>query len=448
MLNNWFIDSWKNKTALQQPEWPNIKSLDIIIKKLRSLPALVFSGETRKLKEQLKLVNKGKGFVLQVGSCSESFTDCNGPLIHNFLRVLLQMSMVLNYQTKKEIIKIGRIAGQYAKPRSLNNEIINGVSLPAYRGDIINDYKPDVKSRTPNPKRLLEAYFRSAATLNLIRAFIQGGYTEIKNLHDWKKHFYSNEISNLEYYKNFERELTKSISESDLQKSLKAQTDEIYISHEALLLDYEQAFTRIDTTTGDYYCTSAHTVWIGDRTKQLNGAHVEFLRGVGNPIGIKVGPNSDKMELVNIIKELNPTNEEGKIMIIIRIGKDKIDTLLSSIIRIIKESNLEVIWCCDPMHGNTFNHDSYKVRGFDDIVSEMRSFFKICNNEGVIPGGIHLEITGEYVSECIGGINGLKLENIYENYVSKVDPRLNAAQALEISFLASELINKTIKQKK
>ncbi|MBP6978703.1 MAG: 3-deoxy-7-phosphoheptulonate synthase [Lentimicrobiaceae bacterium] len=441
MKNAWSKCSWRNFQAQQQPEWKDVKHLNETISKLNNLPALVFSGETRRLKRELTEVNKGNSFILQVGNCAESFSDCNGPKIHNFLRIVLQMTRVIEFQANKNVVKIGRIAGQYAKPRSSDSEVLNGINFPVYRGDNVNDYSPSIEGREANADRLLEGYFRSAATLNLIRAFTQGGYGDIQNLSDWKRHFFSNEISNLEYYKNFERNVTNSLFFNKKKKpSISPRGDLIYTSHEALLLDYEEAFARIDTTTGDYYSTSAHLLWIGDRTRQVDGAHVEFARGIGNPIGIKVGPTYSLKELIHIINKINPFNEEGKIILINRMGVKFIDSGLRPLIREVKKNKLKVIWSCDPMHGNTFSHEGYKVRSFEDIVSEIKSFFEICKEEKVVPGGIHLEITGEYVTECIGGLNGLTFSNLSDNYDTKVDPRLNAAQALEIAFIISTLI--------
>ena len=439
MASLWTRDSWRNFPILQQPDWSDIIALSNTIKKLKELPALVFSGETRRLKSELANVNKGDSFILHVGNCSESFSDCNGPKIHNFLRIILQMAMVLNINSGKKIIKLGRVAGQYAKPRSNNYETINEKRIPVYRGDIVNDFNPTLDARQPEIGRLLEGYFRSAATLNLIRAFTQGGYSDIDNLLDWKEHFYAKEISALDYYKKLEKKLTKSIANKEIPFNCN-QGDIIYISHEALLLDYEEAFARIDTTTGDYYSTSAHSLWIGDRTRQPEGAHIEFARGIANPIGVKIGPSYEFEKILNVINKLNPENEGGKIMLIVRMGKNKILDKLPILIRGIKRIHANVIWCCDPMHGNTFKHANYKVRSFDDIISETKLFFEICNIEKVVPGGIHLEITGEYVSECVGGITGLKLDDLKENYETKVDPRLNAAQALETSFILSELL--------
>ncbi|MHA1381641.1 MAG: 3-deoxy-7-phosphoheptulonate synthase class II [Candidatus Helarchaeota archaeon] len=443
MTTSWTKNSWRKFPIRQQPQWPDKNKLNEVLSKLKGLPSLVFSEETRRLKKELTKVNTNKNFILQVGHCSESFTDCNGPKIHNYLRILLQMAIVLEYKTRKKVIKIGRIAGQYAKPRSSDFEVIDGEKIPSYRGDIINDFGPTSESRTPKPEKLLEGYYRSASTLNLIRAFTQGGYSDINNLSDWKEHFFSEEISNLEYYRTFEKDISNSLKNTNkfLQKTKKR--DIIFISHEALLLDYEEVFTRIDTIKGGYYATSAHLLWIGDRTRQLDGGHVEFVRGIGNPIGIKIGPSYKLNEIIKIIKKINPKNEEGKIVLIMRLGVNRIDSMLRPLIRAIKDCDLQVIWICDPMHGNTFKYNNYKVRSFKDIVSETSLFFRICKEEKVVPGGIHLEITEEYVTECIGGLCGLNLSNLSDNYVSKVDPRLNAAQALEMAFIVSELVSQS-----
>ena len=436
--NSWRINSWRNFSITQQPDWPDEKLFEEIISRLQKLPSLVFSGETRKLKKKIAKVNDGHNFILQVGNCAESFGDCNGPKIHNFLRIFLQMSMVIEFFTNKNMVKIGRIAGQYAKPRSSDTEIVNGIILPSYKGDIINKNSPTFKARTPDPNNLLEGYFRSAATLNLIRAFIQGGYSDISNITDWKEHFFSKEVSMLKNYKGFEQQITTSLNRKDISK--KIGKDQIFTSHEGLLLDYEQAFTRIDTTHGGYYDTTAHFIWIGNRTRQMESAHIEFIRGIGNPVGLKIGPDYEIEELVKIFRKVNPENINGRLVLISRMGQNNILTKLRPIIKAVKKNNLNVTWVCDPMHGNTFNHNNYKVRSFENIVDEIRNFFMVCNVEGVVPGGLHLEITDENVTECTGGINGATLSNLSENYLSKVDPRLNAAQALEIAFIVSELI--------
>ena len=435
----WNISSWKDFEIKHLPIFDNKKDLENVKNILKTLPSLVFSGETRKLKQELLKVHSGNAFILQVGDCSESFSDCNGPKIHNFLRIIMQMSLIIGGESNLKIVKIGRVAGQYAKPRSSDFEEVNGVILPVYRGDMINDFNQSISDRLPNPKRILDAYFYSAATLNLIRAFTQGGYTDIQNILDWKFHFYNKDLDKIKKFGKFEKFIENSLIKNTAIKL--SENDIVYTSHEALLLDYEECFTRIDTLTGDFYNTSAHTFWIGDRTRFVNSAHIEFARGVRNPVGIKVGPKTNIKELVTIIKTLNPKNEPDKIMLILRLGKESIKEKMSKIIYEIKKEKLLVIWCCDPMHGNTFTHNGIKVRSFNDIVFELKSFFKICKAENIIPGGVHLEITGEYVSECIGGACGMSLHDITRNYASKVDPRLNAAQAIEIALIISELLH-------
>lgn len=442
MEAKWTPSSWRNFPVKQQPDWPDEKHLEKIVARLHELPSLVFSGETRKLREALTGVNEGNSFILQVGNCAESFSNCHGPKIHNFLRIVLQMALVMKYKTDRQIIKIGRIAGQYAKPRSDDYECVDGEEVPSYRGDMVNDCSPAYEARIPNPDRLLEGYFRSAATLNLIRAFTQGGYNEIKNLRDWKEHFFSKDISKLPYYMKLERDLTSALENKGVILNTTSERDEVFVSHEGLLLQYEEAFTRIDTTFGGYYDTSAHLIWIGNRTRQSDGAHVEFARGIGNPIGVKVGPDYNLDDLLTLIKKINPKNENNKLVLISRMGHSRIREKLKPLIQVIKSKNLNVVWVCDPMHGNTFAHNNYKVRSFDDIASEIKSFIEVCKDENVIPGGVHLEITAENVTECIGGINGLTLSSISDNYATKVDPRLNAAQALEMAFIVSESLNK------
>jgi len=442
MEDKWTPSSWRNFPVKQQPNWPDEKHLEDVVARLRQLPSLVFSGETRKLREALASVNEGKGFILQVGNCAESFSDCHGPKIHNFLRIVLQMALVIKYKTGRQVIKIGRVGGQYAKPRSDDYECVDGEKIPSYRGDMVNDWAPTYEARIPNPDRLLEGYFRSAATLNLVRAFTQGGYNDIKNLRDWKEHFFSKDISKLPYYMKLEVDLTSALENKEVVFSTTSERDEVFVSHEGLLLEYEEAFTRIDTTFGGYYDTSAHLIWIGNRTRQFDGAHVEFARGIGNPIGVKVGPDYNVGDLLTLIKKINPKNDDNKLILISRMGHDRIRENLKPLIQAIKDNNLNVVWVCDPMHGNTFAHNNYKVRSFDNVASEVKSFIAICKAEHVIPGGVHLEITPENVTECIGGINGLTLSGISDNYATKVDPRLNAAQALEMAFIVSESLNK------
>ncbi len=439
-MNKWSKNSWREFSITQQPEWSDLKQYNEVVSKLNKLPSLVFSGETRKLREQLIDISRGNAFILMIGNCAESFDDCHGPKIHNYLRIFLQMAMVMQYKTQKKIIKIGRIAGQYAKPRTSNFEIIDGNKILSYRGDNINEIDFTLNTRLHKPEKLLEGYFRSAATLNLIRAFIQGGYNDISNIKDWEEHFFSRDIAELDYYRKFSNDVSNSLKNS-VQGIIK---DNIYISHECLLLDYEEIFTRLDTVHGGYYDTSAHFLWVGDRTRYLNGAHIEYIRGIGNPVGIKIGPNYDLEEILKIIKKVNPNNEIDRLILISRMGAKQIVNKLTPLLKLIKDEGLNVIFMCDPMHGNTFNHGKYKVRNFIDIVNELKSFFLTCIEEQITPGGIHLETTDDNVTECIGGLNGLTLSDVSKNYDAKVDPRLNAAQALEIAFIVSELINSKI----
>jgi len=436
MNNKWTVNSWRNFPITQQPSWNENIDYKTVISDLKKLPSLVFSGETRLL---INALSKENHFILQVGNCAETFEDCNGPKIHNFLKIFLQMSMVIENQTQKNVIKIGRVAGQYAKPRSSEFEMINGREIPSYRGDIVNHHLPVLEKRIPDPKNMKEAYFRSASTLNLIRAFIQGGYSDISNWNDWNEHFFSNEILNFDYYKSFINKLSKSISDGVLK--INSINDNIFTSHEALLLDYEEAFTRLDTTYGGFYDTTAHFLWVGERTRDISGAHIEFVRGIGNPIGIKIGPSVVIDEMISIIKSINPENVKGKVVLIIRMGKTKIHDSLRPLLRAIIDNQLNVLIISDPMHGNTYSYNGIKVRSFDDIVAELRAFFTICRGEQISPSGVHLELTSDNVTECIGGLSGLKYEDLTNNYTSKVDPRLNAAQALELAFIISELVN-------
>lgn len=433
----WEKASWRNKNVTQQPQWTKRSDISKVLSSLNRLPALVFSGETRTLRSDLKSVQQKKGFVLQMGNCSESFEDCNGPKIHNFLRIFLQMSAVVSIIGNKQIVKIGRIAGQYAKPRSCDTEVIDGCVLPAYRGDIVNRVFPDALSREANAGNLIEAYFRSAATLNLIRAFVQGGYSDIQNLNDWQQHFFAEEIASTAKYSEFVGKMKSSFN-SKLDYGKGSHNDYFYISHEALLLEYEEAFARVDTTTNEVYSTSAHMLWVGDRTKSVDGAHVEFLRGINNPIGVKIGPKSSFTELVETIKVLNPENYDNKLILIIRFGREYIANLFPELISIVEHNKLNVIWMLDPMHGNTFKYNEFKVRSFDDICFEVDTFFDLSSKYNVIPGGIHLEMTEENVTECIGGASGLSFSDLHKNYSTKVDPRLNAAQAMELAFLIGQ----------
>lgn len=426
----WHNESWVDFKIIQQPNWPDEKKLNEVINKLSEKPALVFAGETRQLMFELSNLETTNSFIIQAGNCAETFTDCNGPKIHNYLRIMLQMSDILKSQTGKNVINIGRIAGQYAKPRSNETEIVDGKNYEVYRGDNVNDFLIENNGRTPNPERLIDGYFHAAATLNLVRAFTQGGYSDIKYQSDWSKHFFHNETKKF----SIENKLTSKFNHS-------IKRDIFYISHEALLLPLEQALTRLDTINSGYFNTSAHTIWIGDRTRFLNSAHIEYARGIENPIGIKVGPKCDLKELIEIIKILNPENEKGKIILIIRLGIEEIN-FLKEIILSVKNKNLNVIWMSDPMHGNTKSFNKIKYRDFNDILKEFNHFVDICYELDVYVGGIHLEITGEKVTECIGGNQKIEKDQLELNYQTKVDPRLNAMQSAELSFKVGEKLKK------
>ena len=427
MKNEWSKDSWRNFDLKQQPIWPNQNELNNSIKTLEKLPSIVFSGETRNLRKLLNEVEQGNSFIIQAGNCAESFEDCNGPEIHNFLRIMNFMDEILTKTLKMPIIKIGRIAGQYAKPRSSDSEIVNGKELPVFRGENINSFEDNLIARIANPNRLIEGYFRSVATLNLLRAFTQGNYSAENYRNDWFHFPYSEIITKSKLYNKYMQGMKDVMNKSSFDK-----VSEIYVSHEALILDYETSFTRIDTTQGGYYNTSAHFLWIGERTRYLNSAHIEYIRGIENPIGIKIGPNYITTEVIKIIKDVNPKNDKGKVVLILRLGFNNINHILKKLIDSINEHKLNVIWMVDPMHGNTKNISGRKVRFFDEILKETISFFDICYSENIFPGGIHLEMTSKLVTECIGGSLGVDNEELEYNYQSLVDPRLNGSQVVEL----------------
>ena len=443
--SEWTKSSWRSFEARQQPAWPDDTAYFETLNTLSELPPLVFAGESRTLKEQLAEAAAGKAFVLQCGDCAEDFSRCNGSAIREILKVILQMSVVLAYAGEKRVIKIGRIAGQYAKPRSSDTESVNGLEMPSYRGDMVNSPEPTLEARTPDPRRMLEGYFRAAATLNLTRAFTRGGFAALDKVRDW----HSESLRTLpasQKYDQIAKQISKTINFlaaiglDAANPSLNQVT--LYTSHEALLLGYEEALTRKDSTTGEWYDCSAHMLWIGDRTRQVNGSHVEFLRGVRNPIGLKIGPNYEIDDIKKIITKLNPYNEPGRLTLITRFGAEKIKTILPKLLREIQSEGCSVVWCCDPMHGNTYQSDyGQKTRNFSDILDEIRNFFQIHRAEGTIPGGVHLELTGDNVTECTGGSRQLLDLNLQENYQSNCDPRLNAEQSVELAFELSEMLN-------
>jgi 3-deoxy-7-phosphoheptulonate synthase len=446
-MKNWKINSWRNYPVKHIPEYPDKKELDGVLNKINDFPPLVFAGETRHLKEQLAQVVDGKAFLLQGGDCAESFAEFHPDNIRDTFKLILQMSLVLTYSASVPVIKLGRIAGQFSKPRSSPIENIDGVELPSYLGDNINGMEFNEKSRVPDPKRLYKAYSQSASTLNLIRAFSHGGFADLKKVHTWNLGF----IKKTPAAKKF-KELEDKISDalafmdacginSDFNRRLK--TVNFWTSHEALLLPFEQAMTRIDSTTGEHHATSAHFVWIGDRTRQLDGGHVEFCRGIENPIGIKCGPTLKSEDLINLCNRINPNNEKGKITLISRFGSENVEKHLPKLIRSIKKEGLNVIWSCDPMHGNTIKATSgYKTRPFNNVVKEVKNVFKCHQSEGSYAGGLHIEMTGQDVTECTGGAQKISDQDLSDRYHTHCDPRLNANQALELAFLISDEIKK------
>jgi 3-deoxy-7-phosphoheptulonate synthase len=442
----WTKSSWRAFTANQQPGWQSGTAFEDTLHSLSQLPPLVFAGEARTLKEQLAEAVEGKAFVLQCGDCSENFSSCTGPAIRELLKVILQMSLVLSYSGEKKVIKIGRIAGQYAKPRSSNTEMVDGVEIPSYRGDMVNCPEPTLLARTPDPRKMLEGYYRAAATLNLTRAFTRGGYAALDRVQEWHRESLHKLPARQQKYEQLVKQIRKTINFMtamglDTNSPLLNQVT-LYTSHEALLLDYEESLTRKDSTSGDWYDCSAHFLWIGDRTRQADCAHVEFMRGIKNPIGIKIGPDHDTDDIKKIIQKLNPDNEPGRISLITRFGAKKIDRFLPHLIKEIDMEGFKLVWICDPMHGNTYqNPYGQKTRKIKDILNEIRSFNQIHNAEGTIAGGVHLELTGDNVTECLGGSRQLLDEHLQLNYQTNCDPRLNAEQSVELAFELAEMLH-------
>lgn len=441
---SWRPDSWRSRPALHVPtDYPDPAALAAVEKELSGYPPLVFAGEVRTLRQNLASVARGEAFLLQGGDCAESFREFHPNNIRDTFRVILQMSVALTFGAAMPVVKVGRIAGQFAKPRSEPTETREGVTLPSYRGDIINAMEFDETSRRPDPQRLLKAYGHAAATLNLIRAFANGGYADLHNVHRWNLEFVSGNPQGDRY-----RELADRISETLLfmeacgvtGREVRAVREvDFYTSHEALLLGVEQAMTRVDSTTGRWYDTSAHMIWIGDRTRQPDGAHVEFCRGVENPIGVKCGPSLKPEELLRLLDILDPKNEAGRIVLIARFGAGKVAAGLPPLIRAVKQAGREVVWSCDPMHGNTIKTESgYKTRRFEAILSEVGSFFDVCRGEGAYPGGVHFEMTGQNVTECLGGAVDISEADLSSRYHTHCDPRLNASQALELAFILAD----------
>ena len=445
MKKTWTPDSWLKLVAHQQPDWDQLENYSKIISELSSYPPLVFAGEVRSLKKQLADAAQGNGFLIQGGDCAETFHDFNADSIRDKLKIILQMSVVLTYGASCNVIKLGRIAGQFAKPRSSNTEVRNGTKLPSYRGDAVNDIGFNNKSRQPNPKRLLRTYNQSAATLNLLRAFTTGGFADLNKVDVWNQEFIEKSPQGKKY-----SQIAKSISDAltfmqavgiNSENTSALKLTEFFTSHEALLLGYENALTRKDSLTKKWYNCSAHFLWIGDRTRQIDGAHVEFLSGVDNPIGVKVGPSITDNELLKLCEKLNPSNEWGKLTLITRMGANGIRSKLPSLVRKIKENGKNVLWICDPMHANTYQTENgYKTRHFDTILEELEHFFAIHRAEKTIPGGVHFELTGDNVTECLGGAREINDQDLKSRYQTACDPRLNNEQSLELAFLVTDLL--------
>ena len=449
MMTKWSPNSWRGKPISQVPFYPDADALAATEKQLATFPPLVFAGEARKLKKQLAQVAEGNAFLLQGGDCAESFAEHGADNIRDFFRVFLQMAVVLTFAGSQPVVKVGRIAGQFAKPRSSDTETKDGVALPSYRGDIINGIDFDEKSRVPDPARQVMAYRQSAATLNLLRAFAQGGYASLENVHKWMLGFVADSPQSERY-----AALANRISETmdfmaavgiTSESNFALRETDFYTSHEALLLGYEEALTRVDSTSGDWYSTSGHMIWIGDRTRQPDHAHIEYCRGVKNPLGLKCGPSLTPDGLLNLIDLLNPENEPGRLTLIARFGADKVGEHLPKLIRAVAREGRKVVWSCDPMHGNTITAAGYKTRPFDRILKEVQAFFEVHRAEGTHPGGIHVEMTGKNVTECTGGARAIRDEELQDRYHTHCDPRLNSDQALELAFLVSELLKKNVR---
>jgi len=441
-MADWQKSDWRNKPRVQMPDYTDAGPLAAVEKRLASYPPLVFAGEARRLKAELGAASRGEAFLLQGGDCAESFSEFAADNIRDTFKVMLQMAMVLTYGAKVPVVKVGRMAGQMAKPRSAPTETVDGVELPSYRGDIINGFEFTPEARNPDPERMAQAYLQAAASLNLLRAFSTGGFADVHKVHQWTLGF--TDKPEAEKY----RELASRIGDTlDFMEAAgltsatnhELQTVDFYTSHEALLLEYEEALCRMDSTSGKWLAGSGHMIWIGDRTRQPDGAHVEFCKGVMNPIGLKCGPSMTSGHLKSLMATLNPENEAGRLTLIARFGAGSVGEHLPRLIKAVEEEGANVVWSCDPMHGNTIKSSSgYKTRPFDSVLREVKEFFAIHNAEGTIPGGVHFEMTGQDVTECTGGVRDVTDQDLSARYHTACDPRLNASQSLELAFLVAE----------
>jgi 3-deoxy-7-phosphoheptulonate synthase len=445
VANTWNPTSWREYPAAQQPDWPDEGELDRALKQIAAYPPLVFAGEARSLQSALGQVAAGNAFLLQAGDCAESFEEFTAVNIREKLRVILQMAVVLTYSMGVPTVKVGRMAGQFAKPRSSPTETIDGVELPIFRGHIVNDPLPTSAARTPSPDRLVQAYHQSASTLNLVRAFTKGGFADLGRVHAWTQEFVSSSPEG-QRYESLAAEIDRALRFMracgvDTENNSSLHEVDVYTSHEALLLGYEEALTRQDSLTGTWYDCSAHMLWIGERTRQLDGAHIEFLRGVGNPIGCKVGPTTDPEWVLELCQKVNHARVPGRLTLISRMGADKVEDTLRPLLRVVRDSGHPVVWACDPMHGNTFtSSNGLKTRQFEDIVTEIAGFVRAHKAEGTWPGGIHVELTGDNVTECLGGADAVGVDDLDTRYQTMCDPRLNGRQGLDLAFRVAELL--------
>jgi 3-deoxy-7-phosphoheptulonate synthase len=445
--SSWTPDSWRTRPAAQQPDWPDATALEAVLADLRRQPPLVFAGEARQLTESLAAVAAGEAFLLQAGDCAESFEAFSADSIRDKLKVILQMAVVLTYGTGVPTVKVGRIAGQFAKPRSSPTETRDGVELPSFRGDMVNDFAFDGDARRPEPTRLLRSYHQSAATLNLLRAFTKGGFADLSRVHQWNLESLATSREG-QHYETVAQEIDRALRFMaacgiDLAAEVQLHQVEFFTSHDALVLGYEEALTRRDSLTGGWYDCSVHLPWVGERTRQPGGAHVEFLAGVENPVGVKLGRGASPQDVLALCERLNPARRPGRLVLITRMGADHVDETLPPLLRAVRMAGHPVVWACDPMHGNTFVHESgYKTRRFDDVMRELRGFFAACETADVWPGGVHVELTGENVTECLGGTEEVLGDHLEQRYETMCDPRLNARQSLDLAFQVAELVRR------
>jgi 3-deoxy-7-phosphoheptulonate synthase len=443
----WTPSSWRGFEALQQPEWPDAAGAQAAVERLRANPPLVFAGEARRLRDDLAAVYEGRAFLLQAGDCAESFNELSQIRIREKLKILLQMSAVLTYGATLPIVKIGRIAGQFTKPRSAPVEVVDGVELPVFRGHMIHSEEPTPAARMPDPARMIEGYNQSAATLNLLRAFTKGGFADLTQVHLWNKDFVGSSAQG-QRYEALANEIERALRFMqacgiDLSAERQLHEVDVFTSHEGLLLDYEEGLTRRDSLTGDWYDCSAHLLWIGERTRQPDGAHVEFFSGVHNPLGVKIGPTTTADEAIALCERLNPARVPGRLTFIVRMGVGRVEELLPPLLRAVREEGHPVVWTCDPMHANVFKTDEgLKTRRFDDVMGEIEGFFAACWQERIWPGGVHLEFTGDDVTECLGGGEEVLEEQLSHRYETLCDPRLNARQSLDLAFNLAELMRR------